>query len=134
MQHTNAMINSWKVQWKPDNYGTVDLCKIKKEIKIETKIVAMANEVGGTTTRDTIVAKLKFRGLCQSCSGGCQVGSQREASRLTTDDDGKETYWGGVPPPKKKKTTHEWNWLISTRCKISPCYSILNIEKNIDIN
>ena len=41
---------------------------------------------GGTTTRVTTVAKLKFRGLCQSCSGGCQVASQREASRPTTTD------------------------------------------------
>jgi hypothetical protein len=36
---------------------------------------------GGTTTRGTTVAKLKFRLLCQLCSGGCQEASQREASR-----------------------------------------------------
>ena len=54
---------------------------------------------GGTTTRGTTVAKLKFRGLCQSCSGGCQVASQREASQPTTTT-AKAAYWGGVPPPK----------------------------------
>ena len=57
---------------------------------------------GGTTTRGTTVAKLKFRGLCQSCSGGCQVASQWEASRPTTTT-AKAAYWGGVPPPKKRK-------------------------------
>ena len=41
-------------------------------------------EGGGTTTRGTTVAKLKFRGLCQLCAGGCQMASQREASRRPT--------------------------------------------------